>query len=90
MLLFMAMLQNRDLSLTPIYIPEISENDLLPDGAFYGYMGHDSIYVSHNKIYRKYPIYKDGDANCCPSGGNKTLGYVLQQGEASWILNIEN
>lgn len=81
---------NKDLSMTPIYVPEISENDLLPEGAYYGYMGHDSIYVDNNKIYRKYPIYKEGDANCCPSGGNKILGYELQQGEASWVLGIEN
>lgn len=81
---------NQDLSMTPIYIPEISESDLLPNGDFYGYMGHDSIYLANNKIYRKYPVYKDGDANCCPSGGNKTLGYELKQGEASWVLKIEN
>ena len=81
---------NQDLSISPIYVPEITENDLLPEGAYYGYMGHDSIYVDNNKIYRKYPIYKEGDANCCPSGENKVVGYELQQGEASWILRIEN
>ncbi|MGB5322370.1 hypothetical protein [Lutimonas sp.] len=81
---------NQDLSMTPIYVPEISENDLLPEGTFYGYMGHDSLYVENNRIYRKYPIYNEGDANCCPSGGTKILGYELQQGEASWVLNIEN
>ena len=80
---------NQDLSLTPIYIPEISEKDLLPNGDYYGYMGHDSIYIANKKIYRKYPVYKDGDANCCPSGGNKTLGYELKQGEASWVLKIK-
>lgn len=81
---------NQDLSMTPVYVPEISENDLLPEGDYYGYMGHDSIYVANNKIYRKYPIYKEGDANCCPSGGNKILQYELQQGEASWILRINS
>ena len=81
---------NQDLSMTPIYVTEISEKDLLPEGAYYGYMGHDSLYVSNNKIHRKYPVYKEGDANCCPSGGDKTLSYTLKQGEASWILKIEN
>lgn len=80
---------NQDLSMTPVYVPEISEKDLLPDGNFYGYMGHDSIYTANNMIYRKYPIYKEGDANCCPSGGNKVLRYQLKAGEASWILEIE-
>ena len=81
---------NQDLSMTSIYVPEISESDLLADGDYYGYMGHDSIYVANNKIYRKYPVYKEGDPNCCPSGGDKTLSYALKQGEASWILKIEN
>lgn len=81
---------NQDLSMTPIYVPEITENDLLPDGAFYGYMGHDSIYYANNKIHRKYPVYKEGDANCCPSGGHRTLSYYLKAGEASWILEIKN
>ncbi|MEL4455618.1 hypothetical protein [Lutimonas vermicola] len=80
---------NRDLSMTRVYVPEISEKDLLPDGNFYGYMGHDSIYTAENRIYRKYPIYKEGDANCCPSGGSKTLSYHLKAGEATWILAIE-
>ena len=80
---------NQDLSMTPVYVPEISEKDLLADGDFYGYMGHDSIYAEKNRIYRKYPIYKEGDANCCPSGGNKTLSYYLKAGEATWILAID-
>ena len=80
---------NQDLSMTPIYVPEISEKDLLPEGVYYGYMGHDSIYVDHNKIHRKFPVYKKGDANCCPSGGGKTLSYELHPGETSWILRIE-
>lgn len=80
---------NQDLSITPIYVPEISEKDLVPEGVYYGYMGHDSIYVDHNKIHRKFPVYKEGDANCCPSGGVKTLSYELHPGEASWMLRIE-
>ncbi len=81
---------NQDLSMTPINVHEISQKDLLPEGAYYGYMGHDSIYIKNNRIYRKYPVYKEGDANCCPSGGDKTLSYYLKAGEASWILAIEN
>ena len=80
---------NQDLSLTPIYFPSISENDVQVDGPFYGYMGHDSIYFSDNRILRKYPIYKEGDPNCCPTGGNKMLSYKLLAGEASWKLEIE-
>lgn len=80
---------NKDLSLTPIYVPDISENDLLPEGNFFGYMGHDSIYTENNRIYRKYPVYKQGDPNCCPTGGENIVSYRLKAGEASWILVIE-
>ena len=81
---------NQDLSLTPIHVPQISENDVMSDGDFYGYMGHDSIYIDKNKMYRKFPIYNQGDANCCPTGGEKILSYQLKAGEASWILSLEN
>jgi hypothetical protein len=81
---------NQDLSLTTIYVPGITENDVQLDGPFFGYMGHDSIYSNEGEIFRKYPIYKEGDPNCCPTGGDKTLGYQLRAGEASWILEIKD
>jgi hypothetical protein len=77
---------NSDQSVTPIYVPEMTENDLAANGDYYGYMGHDSIYVANDELYRKFPIYKEGDANCCPTGGDRTLRYSLKAGEASWIL----
>jgi len=80
---------NQDLSLTTIYVPEITENDVQLDGSFFGYMGHDSIYSNESKIYRKYPLFKEGDPNCCPTGGDRTLSYQLKAGEASWILEIK-
>ena len=81
---------NQDLSLTTIYVPEITENDVQLDGSFFGYMGHDSIYSNENKMFRKYPIFKEGDPNCCPTGGDKTLSYRLRAGEASWVLEINH
>lgn len=80
---------NNDLSLTSIYVPEISENDVQLNGPFYGYMGHDSIYFEDARLFRKYPVYKQGDPNCCPTGGDKTHQYTLKAGEASWVLAIE-
>ena len=80
---------NRDLSVTPVYVREVSENDLKQGGDFYGYMGHDSIFAENNRIYRKYPVYRDGDPNCCPTGGEKIISYRLKAGEAGWILEIE-
>lgn len=81
---------NQDLSLTTIYLPDILESDVQPDGVYYGYMGHDSIYFKNNRMHRKYPVYKEGDANCCPTGGDKILSYSLKAGEATWKLEIEN
>jgi len=82
----MGFASNSDQSVTPIYVPEMTENDLAAGGDYFGYMGHDSIYVANEQLYRKFPVYKEGDENCCPTGGNKTLGYSLKAGEASWIL----
>jgi len=78
---------NKDKSVTPVYQPELPEKER--EKVFKGYMGHDSIYVSDDHLYRKFPVYKEGDANCCPSGGTKIIEYVLKQGEASWILEIK-
>ena len=80
---------NQDLSLTSIYLPDISENDIQKGMPFYGYMGHDSIYFNETRLFRKFPIYNEGDANCCPTGGNKILSYQLKAGEATWILELE-
>lgn len=81
---------NNDKSVSPIYIPEITEKDLLPKNNFYGYMGHDSIYVSNKTLLRKFPIYLKDDENCCPTGGIKIIEYKLTKGEASWRLEIKN
>ena len=80
---------NRDLSATPIYVPEPSESDMAQGGAFFGYMGHDSIFMDEGRLYRKFPVYREGDENCCPTGGDRRLEYELIPGEASWILRIK-
>lgn len=78
---------NSDKSATPIYVPELSEKDmvkLLP-----GYMGHDKFYVKDGKLYRKYPVYKKDDTQNNPTGDEKILEYILKPGEASWILELK-
>jgi len=82
----MGFASNKDLSVTPVYVPEMTEKDLESAGDFTGYMGHDSIYVANKQLYRNFPVYLEGDANCCPTGGNTTLTYQLRAGEAGWIL----
>ena len=80
---------NKDLSLSPVYFPEITEDGLSSGGDYQGYMGHDSIYFDNKRLLRKFPIYKEGDANCCPTGGDKTLSFKLVPGEASWLLTLD-
>lgn len=77
---------NSDQSVTPIYLPPIHENDLAPGALFEGYMGHDSIYLDEGKLMRQFPIYLEGDPNCCPTGGKATIAYKLVPGEATWQL----
>lgn len=77
---------NSDKSVSPIYIPPIHENDLAPGALYEGYMGHDSIYLDKGKLMRQFPIYLEGDPNCCPTGGKATIAYKLVPGEATWQL----
>ena len=78
---------NNDKSVTQISVPEITENDL--KGKFKGYQGHDKFYVENGKLYRKFPVYKEGDANANPTGGEKVVEYVLKPGEATWVLVVK-
>ncbi len=78
---------NKDKSVTPIYVPELSDDDFV--ALFPAYMGHDKFYVEGNKLMRKYPMYKKEDTNANPTGGEKVLEYKLKQGEASWILELK-
>jgi len=78
---------NRDKSVTPVYVNPPTDQEYKK--IFEGYMGHDSVYVSENHFYRKFPVYRKGDDNCCPSGGTKVIEYVLKPGEASWLLEVK-
>ena len=73
---------NNKKSLTPIFLPEISEDTKYGQG----YMGHDSFKIVGNRLTRSFPIYKKDDPNCCPTGGKRTVEYKLVAGEAGWIL----
>lgn len=53
-----------------------------------GYMGHDEFTIIENSLARRFPVYNEGDANCCPKGGMRQLQYKLIAGEASWQLKL--
>jgi hypothetical protein len=73
---------NNRKSLTPIYLPPVSEN---PE-ASPGYMGHDEFAVVENSLVQRFPIYAEGDVNAKPTGGTRQLQYHLEAGEAGWVL----
>ena len=50
------------------------------------YMGHDSFYLQAPYIYRNYPVYRENDPNCCPTGGEKTIKYSLTRKAGHWRL----
>ena len=66
--------------LSPIYLQELT------GAPAQGYMGHDTFAVVENCLARRFPIYKPGDSNAKPTGGERQICYKLQNGEASWIL----
>ena len=55
-----------------------------------GYMGHDEFTIIENSFARRFPVYNEGDANCCPKGGTRQLQYKLVPGEATWQLKLIN
>ncbi|MCB2376725.1 hypothetical protein LGH70_03990 [Hymenobacter sp. BT635] len=42
-----------------------------------GYQGQDKFRVQGKEVVRSFPIYQETDPNCCPSGGTRTIRYVL-------------
>jgi len=77
---------NRNKSMTPIYLSELTDDRKLSQG----YMGHDEFSIDKNSLVRKFPIYKKEDANCCPKGGTRQIEYKLVPGEAGWILKVKS
>jgi hypothetical protein len=71
---------NRNKSISEIALPELSTKDAR------GYQGHDAFAVSGRALVRRFPIYRDGDVNAAPSGGERRISYRLRAGEATWRL----
>ena len=63
--------------LVAIEVPEVTPEDQTAGRRFEGYMGHDTVYIHKNKLVRKFPVYKPGDSNDNPTGGNKEIHYSL-------------
>ncbi len=76
---------NRGKSISPIYLPPLDQSS----DARAGYMGHDVFSVVENRLERRFPVYRSGDANAQPTGGTRTLRYRLEPGEAGWVLVLD-
>lgn len=77
---------NNDKSVSPIYVSEITKDDLEIGGLFEGYAGHNKFELESEHIINSFSIYKEGDNNSSPSGGQRCVYYSLIAGEAGWIL----
>lgn len=83
-----AVSSNKDKSYSLISVQSIDEKDTQPGKDFEGYMGHDKITVEKDALVREFPVYKQGDTNDKPSGGNRKIFYKLTQGENSFQLKV--
>lgn len=54
-----------------------------------GHQGHDSFSVEGKRLVRRFPVYRPGDAQATPTGGQRALSYRLQAGEAGWLLVLD-
>ena len=54
-----------------------------------GYMGHGEVTFSQKGIQHRYPIYKDGDSNVRPSGGERSVEYHLKHGILVKVASLE-
>ena len=57
-----------------------------PDDALLeGYRGHDQFEVRGDKVYRRFPLYRDPDCNAEPTGGTRCLELDVKPGK--WRLS---
>ncbi len=77
---------NNNKSVTPVYVPEISEDDLKLSQMFAGFMGHNSFSLENRMIINSFPVYLQEDSNANPTGGKRRIKYELIAGESGWIL----
>jgi len=66
--------------LDPIALPDLS-GPLLE-----GYLGHDRFELTPQGLLRRFPLYKSGDSQANPSGGQREILYALQRGPAGWVF----
>lgn len=56
-------------------------------------MGHDTFTVTKGAVVQSFPVYRPGDNNAHPSGGERRIQYRLRQNGNDWALvphNVSN
>lgn len=77
---------NKRKQLEKIMVPSIEQDAVLGKQ----YMGHDRYETAKGRFLVHYfPMYQNGDANCCPTGGTKMIQYSLEQARAAKRLRID-
>ena len=76
---------NNGKSISQIYFPEISDNK----EASSGYMRQDEFVIIETTLARRFPVYKDGDTNNNPTGGNRLIEYKLKDDGVSRLFVID-
>jgi len=51
--------------------------------------GHDNYHISGGYLVNTVPLYNDGDANCCPTGGEMNIFYKIVSVNDSIKLEFE-
>jgi hypothetical protein len=57
----------------------------LNDSLLREYRGHDNFFLRDSSIVREFPIYRESDPNCCPSGGLRRLFYRFDGKDLSLV-----
>jgi hypothetical protein len=77
-----AYVANNRKSLSMAYMAPLSDSP----GATDGYRGQDEFAVLEGVLGRRFPIHDESGA---PTGGIRQLQYLLDAGEAGWILKVD-
>ena len=74
---------NKRKSLSQINLPTLDAQ------AAKGYLGHDKFVPVDGMLVRSFPVFGKGGNMAVPTGLTRQLHYVLEPGEASWQLRLQ-
>jgi hypothetical protein len=75
---------NKNINLSPVYMPDIKEDKKWGTG----YRGQDEYKISGGYLLRSFPIFTSTDNRSSSSGGIRELNYRLVPATNGWLLKI--